>query len=62
MPVVKGGRTTYELGPEEMAAGYPPILSAGGRLIVGACCGSTPAHIARIVEEVRRHRPDGPAR
>ena len=56
MPIVKDGRTTYELGPEEMAAGYPPILEAGGRLIVGACCGSAPAHIARIAEVVRGHR------
>jgi len=56
MPVVKDGRTSYELGPEEMAAGYPPILGAGGRLIVGACCGSTPAHIARIAEVVRARR------
>lgn len=56
MPVVKDGRTTYELGPEDMATGYSPILAVGGCLIVGACCGSTPAHIARIVELVRGRR------
>jgi 5-methyltetrahydrofolate--homocysteine methyltransferase len=53
MPIVKDGRTSYELGPDEMAAGYPPILEAGRPLIVGACCGSTPEHIRRIVEAVR---------
>ena len=62
MPIVKDGRTTYELGPEDMADGYPPILDAGGKLIVGACCGSTPAHIARIVEVVRKRRPARAAR
>jgi methionine synthase I (cobalamin-dependent) len=56
MPIVQDGRTTYELGPEEMAAGYPAILEAGRPLIVGGCCGSTPAHIARIAEVVRARR------
>jgi len=62
MPIVKDGRTTYELGPEEMAEGYPPILEAGGQLIVGACCGSTPEHIARIVGVVRGRGQARPAR
>ncbi len=57
MPIVQDGRTTYELGPEEMAAGYPAILEAGEPLIVGACCGSTPEHIRRIAELVRSRRP-----
>ena len=56
LPRIQAGRTTYELPPEEMAAGYPPILD-GGANIVGACCGSTPAHITRIAEVVRKRRP-----
>lgn len=55
LPRMQGGRTTYELPPDEMAAGYPPILDAGAN-IVGACCGSTPAHITRIAEVVRKRR------
>ncbi len=55
LPRIQGGRTTYELPPEEMAAGYPSILDAGAN-IVGACCGSTPAHITRIAEVVRKRR------
>lgn len=55
LPRIQGGRTTYELPPDEMAAGYPPILDAGAN-IVGACCGSTPAHITRIAEVVRKRR------
>lgn len=55
LPRIQGGRTIYELPPDEMAAGYPPILDAGAN-IVGACCGSTPTHIARIAETVRRRR------
>jgi len=38
-----------------MAAAYPAILAAGAR-IVGACCGSTPAHIRKIAEVVKKKR------
>ncbi|MBI4839792.1 MAG: homocysteine S-methyltransferase family protein [candidate division NC10 bacterium] len=41
--------------PEAMPEAYPPILEAGAN-IVGACCGSTPAHIRRIAEVVRARR------
>jgi len=58
LPRIQGGKTTYELPPDEMAAGYVAILDAGAN-IVGACCGSTPAHITRIAAVVRqRRRPD----
>ena len=55
LPRIQAGRTSYELSPDEMAARYPPILDAGAN-IVGACCGSTPAHITRIAEVVRKRR------
>jgi 5-methyltetrahydrofolate--homocysteine methyltransferase len=55
LPRIVAGRTIYELPPGEMAAGYPAILEAGASS-VGACCGSTPAHIRRIVEVVRKRR------
>lgn len=44
-PVLENGRWVYKQTPEEMAAGLEGVLAAGAR-IVGACCGSTPAHIA----------------
>jgi 5-methyltetrahydrofolate--homocysteine methyltransferase len=52
IPRVAEGKTVYDLTPEAMAAAYPAILEAGAR-IVGACCGSTPAHIQAIAEVVR---------
>ncbi len=52
LPITQGDRVTYELGPEEMAKDYPALLDAGAG-IVGACCGSNPAHIRRIAEVVR---------
>jgi len=52
LPIMKDGRVTYELGPDEMAREYPALLDAGCN-IIGACCGSTPEHIRRIAEVVR---------
>jgi 5-methyltetrahydrofolate--homocysteine methyltransferase len=52
IPQVVGDKTVYDLTPEAMAAAYPAILDAGAR-IVGACCGSTPAHIKAIAGVVR---------
>jgi 5-methyltetrahydrofolate--homocysteine methyltransferase len=53
IPKMVGDKTVYDLTPEDMAAAYPAILAAGAR-IVGACCGSTPAHIRQIALVVRK--------
>jgi 5-methyltetrahydrofolate--homocysteine methyltransferase len=55
LPRVQDGKTSYDLSPEEMASRYPSILDAGAN-VVGACCGSTPAHIRAIAEVVRKRR------
>jgi methionine synthase I (cobalamin-dependent) len=55
LPIITGGRTTYELGPDAMAKDYPALLDAGCN-IVGGCCGSGPDHIRRIAEVVRARR------
>jgi 5-methyltetrahydrofolate--homocysteine methyltransferase len=52
IPRVVGDTTVYDLSPDAMASAFPAIIAAGAR-IVGACCGSTPAHIRRIAETVR---------
>lgn len=44
-PVLENGQWVYKQTPEEMAAGLAGLLEAGAG-IIGACCGSTPAHIA----------------
>lgn len=55
LPIMRGGRVTYELGPEDMARDYPALLDAGCDM-VGACCGSTPEHIRLIGEVVRARK------
>lgn len=49
IPELVDMRTVYRAAPEEMAARGVEFRDAGAR-IVGACCGSTPEHLARIRE------------
>jgi 5-methyltetrahydrofolate--homocysteine methyltransferase len=55
LPITRGDRVTYELGPAEMARDYPALIEAGAG-IVGGCCGSGPEHIRLIAEIVRSRR------
>ena len=50
-PVLENLRTVYRETPEEMASGAAALLDAGA-VIVGGCCGSTPAHIGRLRHEI----------
>jgi 5-methyltetrahydrofolate--homocysteine methyltransferase len=43
-PRVQGERTVYDATPEVMGLHAKKVVELGAR-IVGACCGSTPAHI-----------------
>ncbi len=55
VPHLKDGETVFDLGPEEMATRVPEWVGAGAQ-IVGACCGSSPAHLAAIASAVRALR------
>lgn len=41
------GETVFDVGPDEFSAAMEGILAAGAA-VVGGCCGTTPAHIARL--------------
>jgi 5-methyltetrahydrofolate--homocysteine methyltransferase len=43
-PKLVNMKVVYDETPEQMVAGVAPLLAAGAN-ILGACCGSTPAHI-----------------
>ena len=51
LPRVEGGRTFFDLGPEEFAAQCEELLRAGAS-IIGGCCGTTPDHIAALVKRL----------
>ncbi len=46
-PRLEDGRAVYDAAPADMAA-YARRARAAGARIIGACCGSTPDHIAAI--------------
>jgi len=47
LPVMKEGRATYEMPPEEFASFLPALLDAGASFI-GGCCGTTPDYIRAL--------------
>ena len=54
-PKLVNMKVVYDEGPEHMAAGVGPLLEAGAA-IIGACCGSTPAHIQAFRAAMDLHR------
>jgi len=59
VPVLgEDGRTHFDVDPEPMGAFSVRFLDAGAR-IIGACCGSTPDHIAAIARAARAYPSSG---
>ena len=56
LPVTVEGRNLYLCSPEYMAQYSRRYLDAGAK-IVGGCCGTSPAHIKEIRNEVRSFQP-----
>jgi 5-methyltetrahydrofolate--homocysteine methyltransferase len=49
-----GGKTVYDMTPEELAAAVP-ALTENGAQILGGCCGTDERHIAAIKAAVVKH-------
>ncbi|MDY3983681.1 MAG: homocysteine S-methyltransferase family protein [Veillonellaceae bacterium] len=56
MPVLVGKETIFPLKPDDMAKFVPALMDAGASYL-GACCGSTPAHIEAIAKAAQVHEP-----
>lgn len=57
MPLYETDRLVYPVGPDRMSEYVELGLRSGAR-IIGACCGSTPDHIAAIREAVDAFTPE----
>jgi len=57
MPRLEGGRQVYDATPEIMAEHARRVRDIGAG-IIGACCGSTPDHIAAMVTALKSRSPD----
>ena len=53
IPILRGNQTVYEAEPKDMAL-YARQMHELGVKIIGACCGSTPAHIEAMANELQR--------
>jgi len=50
LPLNVDGRAVYTLDPEPFARGLAEFAESFGANVVGGCCGTTPAHLARLAE------------
>jgi len=58
-PRLVGTRTVFDMTEDDFANGIAECLRAGA-CIVGGCCGTTPAHIRRVAEQLRKINPSQP--
>lgn len=55
LPKLVDGQTVYDMAPADFAERIPDLVALGAQ-IVGACCGSTPAHIAALARSLGKRR------
>ena len=56
LPRSVDGRTVFDVGPEDFAEVMEKLVREGAWL-AGGCCGTTPAHIAAVVEHCKDLSP-----
>jgi 5-methyltetrahydrofolate--homocysteine methyltransferase len=57
LPQLIDGETRYMLTPGELARWLTEFVSTDGVNIVGGCCGTTPQHLAAVVDAIGDRRP-----
>lgn len=56
LPVLKDGKTVYDMGVEEFT-GYMREVLLAGAAIVGGCCGTTPEYIKCLADTAEKFAP-----
>ena len=57
LPSVVEGRMHYDLTPEQLAEHHARFITEFGVSVVGGCCGTTPAHLAAVIEKCKDLTP-----
>lgn len=57
LPENVGGKAVYKLTPNELASHLAEFVTQHGVNVVGGCCGTTPQHLAKVVEAVQKLSP-----
>ncbi len=62
LPKVVDGQMAYDLQPDHLASHLSDFVTELGVGVIGGCCGTTPEHLAAVVERVRplHARPRAP--
>lgn len=58
LPRVEGGRTVYDVSPDEFAQAMEEMLEAGAA-VVGGCCGTSPAYIEKLADLLAKRSAEG---
>jgi 5-methyltetrahydrofolate--homocysteine methyltransferase len=59
LPLNVDGQAVYPLEPEPFAATMAEFVEKYGVSVVGGCCGTTPAHLQKLIERLG-HKPQAP--
>ena len=59
LPVLTADGAHYPLSPEELATAHEQFVREFGLSLVGGCCGTTPEHLAAVVQRLRPPDRDG---
>jgi 5-methyltetrahydrofolate--homocysteine methyltransferase len=54
LPIYKDGKTIYPDTPEMMSPRVNELINSGAN-IIGGCCGTTPAHIRALANEIKKN-------
>ncbi|MBI4719221.1 MAG: methionine synthase [Planctomycetes bacterium] len=57
LPQLVGGKPHYALTPAELTRWLVEFVEADGVNLVGGCCGTTPEHLAAVVDAMEGRRP-----
>jgi 5-methyltetrahydrofolate--homocysteine methyltransferase len=55
LPILGKKGAEYPLGPDELATALDTFVADYGISLLGGCCGTTPAHLAAVVEKFKGH-------
>ncbi|MBD3940336.1 methionine synthase [Microbacterium sp. NEAU-LLC] len=59
LPVLGANGAHYPLTPAELATAHEQFVREFGLGLIGGCCGTTPEHLAAVVERLRPLRAEG---
>src|SRR6188472_1386888 len=57
LPSIVDGHTHYDLTPDQLADAQERFVTEFGMNVVGGCCGTTPEHLAAVVDRIGGRAP-----